>query len=377
MRAAMNLAFSALLLVGPSALAQERLTFSPSDLKVGQGFTVRLPTDVPDSAYEWKVKVTVQDGEVEKDVTSQVAPGPFPNARELNLSTALAHARYAFTLTRTSGEQTSSFLLLLQFAATRGSEVTEGPPPGAGGPPLGASPAPGAGVPPGTAATAPELELKRMGERLEAVKKWAATTALLPKSESLVVSVDFFQLRLAKRRDGKDGIMEFAQRPILDAGELHRSMYAAANGTPAAASSDQVIDAWRIEKQEFLRNLVERNANTTLVVEMWREFTDDWEQEVLRQNKERFREALLQAPLIVVGILLEFEKRHIEAAMTGVRPRTLPPTGTTTGIITYDYGYGYGHGRGHGYSHAAVHHARVMSRIMHHHERRMRRIGRW
>jgi hypothetical protein len=84
-------------------------------------------------------------------------------------------------------------------------------------------------------------------------------------------------------------------------------------------------------------------------------------------NPDRFQEALVQAGLIVTAVLLDYEKQHIEAAMT------------TGGRVGSSGSYGSGGGTyvvtsGYVPTHAAVHHERVMSRIYRRHDRRMGRI---
>jgi hypothetical protein len=274
-----------------------------------------------------------------------------PDAPNLKMPAAQAKARYSFKLTTKTPSK--EYSLTAESGRTRllltGSvekPISDGQ----------------TDMPPPAAPMEQSLELKEMGKRLEAAKLWAKQIAILPKSESLVLPVTFHQEKLAKRPSGKEGITEFAHRPILDAVELHRAMMAAANQFPADTDPDRFIEAWHDQQKEFLKALPERNAATDLIVELWKEFTEVWEQEVLKENKSRFREALLQSPLVVLGILLEFDEQHIKAAMTGG-----PPAGTQT-RGTSIYGGGV-------YTHAAVHHARAMSRIHYRHRRQMARFG--
>ena len=83
------------------------------------------------------------------------------------------------------------------------------------------------------------------------------------------------------------------------------------------------------------------------------------------RRADRFHEALIQAGLIVTAVLLEYEKQHIEAAMTtGGRPA---PAGRRHRRNVRR------HERLRADT-AAVHHERVMSRIYRRHDRRMGRI---
>jgi hypothetical protein len=109
-------------------------------------------------------------------------------------------------------------------------------------------------------------------------------------------------------------------------------------------------------------------GQTDKTVADWAAVTDEWQAEVLRVAPERFREALIQAGLIFTAVLLEYEKQHIEAAMTtGARP-------SPGGSGTYGSGGTYVGTGGYVPTHAAVHHERVMSRIYRRHDRRMVRI---
>jgi len=337
-------------LLATGAFAQERLTLAPEAPKVGEAFQVALvPAPEMPAAGQFEWKVTVLDEE-KNDITGTAAPAMLPDAPTLKMPAAQAKASYIFKLkTKTPSKEYS---LTAESGGTRLRQT------GSAEKPLSE----GQIETPPAAPMAPSLELKKMGERLEAAKSWAKQTAVLPKSESLVLPVTFFQDKLAKRPDGKEGITEFAQRPILDAVELHRAMMAVANQFPADTDPDRFIEAWHDQKKEFLKVLPERNAATALIVELWKEFTDVWELEVLKENKARFREALVQAPLVVLGILLEFDEQHIKAAMTGG-----PPAGTQGGG-TSAYGGGI-------YTHAAVHHVRAMSRIHYRHRRQMARLG--
>jgi hypothetical protein len=341
--------------------AQDKLVLSPARPKVGQPCKVMLDPLPADNAlpgeYQWQIKVLDEEG---NDVTATAAPGEGPNRPELTIATVGPDLQYHVTLTRTRGDTPMTFSLRAESGATVLALVAgDLPMPGTPPPGLPPAPAPAVAVPePPTAG-----ELREMGARLEAAKRWAEDIVTLPKSDDLVVAVDFFSTALAKRADGTEGLLEFTHRPLLDAAELHRAMYGAANRFPAESDADSFISAWHDEKPRFLKALEERNANTPLIVGLWNEFTDRWEREALAAGKERFRVALTQAPMIVTGLLLEFDKKHIEAAMTGG-----PPAGTSRGTTTVGGGY-------YGSSHAAVRHHRIMSRIHYRHERRMTRIG--
>jgi hypothetical protein len=94
--------------------------------------------------------------------------------------------------------------------------------------------------------------------------------------------------------------------------------------------------------------------------EAWAKFLLDWENQVIKTDKERFREALIQMPLIVTALLLDFEKAHIEAVMAGGGPK--PSAGSSSRITTSVSG-------------RRVHHTRRMNHIIEHHARVMRKLG--
>lgn len=342
--------------------AEEKLSLLPARPKVGEPFQVVLEP-LPQAAavegqYTWDV--TVKDEE-QNVITTQPTAAEGPVAPMLSMPPAVAHASYTFKL-KIAGPPARELVLLAESGSRTLVATSTTTPPGTA-PPREVVPAEPEVAPP---APSPEnIELRRMGARLEAAKRWAKQVADLPKSDSLVLPVDFFESALARRPDGSEGILEFAHRPILDAAELHQAMMRAANQFPAETEPERFIEAWHAAREDFLLALPERNAATAFIVELWAEFTDVWERAVLAENPARFREALIQAPLIVTGALLEFDERHIADAMTAGPPAGTRMAPAGTGVYTF----------GGGYSHAAVHHARVISRIHYRHGRRMARLG--
>ena len=237
-------------------------------------------------------------------------------------------------------------------------------------------PAPAEGsapAPPPAAAAIPAPPLPRdpspnesVEQKLQSARIWAEGIAGAPKSDSLVLPVEYFQLALAKPRQNNVSLRTRTQTPLLDAELLYRAMHTAAGSVPAGGDSQQAVAAWLAEKPKFLAAM-DSYGQTDKTKLAWNEFVDEWQQEVTRVNPDRFQEALIQAGLIVTAVLLDYEKQHIEAAMT------------TGGRVGSSGSYGSGGGTyvgtsGYVPTHAAVHHERVMSRIYRRHDRRMGRI---
>jgi hypothetical protein len=315
-------------------------------------------TPAVEGQYAWDV--TVRDEE-QNLITTEAAPAEGPVAPMLTMPAVRPHSQYTVRL-KIQGPPPRELLLTAESGG-RFLLLTSGQP--AEAPATEAEVLPMQPGSPPIVPTPDNIELRKMGERLEAAKRWAKQVADLPKSDSLVLPVDVFQNALAKRADGSEGILEFAHRPILDAAELHQAMMRAANQFPAETDPDRFVEAWHDARRDFLLALPARNAATEFIVELWAEFTDVWERAVIEEDPARFREALIQAPLIITGVLLEFDERHITDAMTGGPPIGTRMVAASTGIYSF----------GGGYSHAAVHHARAMSRIHYRHGRRMARLG--
>jgi hypothetical protein len=179
--------------------------------------------------------------------------------------------------------------------------------------------------------------------------------------------VEYFQLALAKPRQNNVSLRTRTQTPLLDAELLYRAMHNAAASAGPEGTAQQAAAAWLAEKPKFLAAM-DSYGQTDKTKLAWNEFVDEWQQEVTRVAPERFQEALVQAGLIVTAVLLDYEKQHIEAAMT-----TGGRVGTS-GTGTSGSGGSYVGTSGYVPTHAAVHHERVMSRIYRRHDRRMVRI---
>ena len=358
-----SLAWAGIALITASSLAADQLVLLPAKPKVGEPFQVAvmpLPAGQPaEGQYVWQVTVADEAG---NDITAGAAPATLPNAAALDMPAVVAGASYSFTL-KISAPTASELALTAEAGASvmivTSSQPAEAEPP--------ATPMPAAAEAAPTPVPTPAIgDLEKMSAKLNAARDWARRVADLPKFESLVLPVEFFQTGLARRPDGTEGILEFDQRPILHAAMLHQAMYSTANRFPAESDPELFIEAWARERETFIASLVATERTKTL----WREFLAAWEAEVGRENPARFREALIQAPLIVAGLLLEFDDRHIADAMTGGGPAER--MGPGYGAAGYGGTSMYVPG---GYSHAAVHHARVMSRIHYRHARRMARFG--
>jgi len=210
----------------------------------------------------------------------------------------------------------------------------------------------------------------QLNEELKNTKPWAEQALTLPKGETLVVPVEFVRGALTTRPNKKDlGIIDMDVVSLLDAKYLHEAMYSVANRFPAEADTENFLSAWKTEKEAFLTKTADHSKDAdgvSLTRELWQEFLTVWEAQALQEsNKARFRDALLQTPLIVTGILLEFENKHIEAAMTGAGPAsrtTAKSASSTTGQSV-------------GSSHATRHHYRAMGRTYWSHYHKMARIA--
>jgi hypothetical protein len=81
---------------------------------------------------------------------------------------------------------------------------------------------------------------------------WAEGIAAAPKSDNLVLPVEYFQLALAKPRQNNVSLRTRTQTPLLDAELLYRAMHTAAGSVPAGGDSQQAAAAWLAEKPKFL-----------------------------------------------------------------------------------------------------------------------------
>jgi hypothetical protein len=355
----------ALLLSAGASARESPFKLEPFEPRVNEAFEVVLVADSAEPPagvkYDWFVSAKVAG--VELDPASAGVPDLVPSAPRLAIAKAHANATYRITLSRLqNGNEQVLPVLTLSFDATKlVSAVVAQPAP--------ATPAPA--TPPPAAAAIPAPPLPRdpspnesVEQKLQSARIWADGIATAPKSDDLVLPVEYFQVALAKPRQNNVSLRTRTQTPLLDAELLYRAMHTAAGVAGADGDSQQAMSAWLSQKPKFLAAM-DAYGQTDKTKLAWNEFVDEWQQEVTRVNPDRFQEALIQAGLIVTAVLLDYEKQHIEAAMTtGGR---VGPSGSTSGT-TYVGTSGYVP------THAALHHERVMSRIYRRHDRRMVRI---
>ena len=364
-------AFVAVALTCASASAQESpFKLEPAAPRVYEPFEVILTADAaapPEGVrYDWFVSAKTAGMEVEP--TSAGVPDPAPNAPRLPIAKARINTTYRITLSRVAGgnEQVlPTFVVSFGDMMLASAALVQPAPAPAEGP--------AAAPPPPAAAAIPAPPLPRdpspnesVEQKLQSARIWAEGIAAAPKSDSLVLPVEYFQLALAKPRQNNVSLRTRTQTPLLDAEVLYRAMHTAAGSTGADGSPQQAVAAWLAEKPKFLVAM-DSYGQTDKTKLAWNEFVDEWQQEVTRVNPDRFQDALIQAGLIVTAVLLDYEKQHIEAAMT-TGARVGPSGSYGSGGGTYVGTSGYVP------THAAVHHEKVMSRIYRRHDRRMGRI---
>lgn len=343
----------------------------PAAPRVDEPFEVILVADAaaaPEGVrYDWFVHARTAGTEVEP--TSAGVPDPAPNSPRLPIAKARINTTYRITLSRVAGgnEQVlPTFVVSFDdtMLASAGLAQPPAPAPAPMPPDVAAAPVPAAAIPPPPLPRDPSPN-ESVEQKLQSARIWAEGIAAAPKSDNLVLPVEYFQLALARPRQNNVSLRTRTQTPLLDAELLYRAMHTAATSVPADATPQEVAAAWLAAKPRFLAAM-DSYGQTDKTKLAWNEFVDEWQQEVTRAQPDRFQEALIQAGLIVTAVLLDYEKQHIEAAMT-----TGSRVGTSGSMGTGGTYVGTG---GYVPTHAAVHHERVMSRIYRRHDRRMARI---
>jgi hypothetical protein len=368
----------ALLLAATLVAAGQESPFKlePAAPRVDEPFEVIFAADAaaaPEGVkYDWFVHAKLAG--MELDPTSAGVPDPAPNSPRLPIAKARINTTYRITLSRIANGNEQVFpAFVVSFDDTRlvGAGLAQppapAPAPGTPAAPMPVVPAPG--VQPAAAIPPPPLPRdpspnESVEQKLQSARIWADGIATAPKSDDLVLPVEYFQLALAKPRANNVSLRTRTQTPLLDAELLYRAMHGAATSVPADATPQEAAAAWLAAKPRFLEAM-DTYGQTDKTKLAWNEFVDEWQQEVTRVAPDRFQEALIQAGLIVTAVLLDYEKQHIEAAMTTGGPAS---RGSSATGGTYVGTSGYVP------THAAVHHERVMSRIYRRHDRRMARI---
>jgi hypothetical protein len=355
-----------LTIVLPAAGQESPFKLEPAAPLVDQPFEVILAADAAEPPagvrYEWFVHAKTAGTEVEP--ASAGVPDPLPNAPKLLIAKARINTTYRITLSRVAGGNEQVFPpLVVAFDDTKLVSAALAQPPMPAPMPM---PPPPTNVPPAAAPLPSDPSpTEEIGQKLRSARIWAEGIATFPRGDNLVLPVEFFQAALYKPRQNGVSLRTRTQTPLLDAEELYRAMHGVATQAPEDATGEQIVAAWATAKGQFLAAL-ENHGQTDKTIADWAAVTDEWQAEVLRVAPDRFREALIQGGLIFTAVLLEYEKQHIEAAMTtGAR---VGPGGTSGRGGTYVGTSGYVP------THAAVHHERVMSRIYRRHDRRMARI---
>ena len=99
---------------------------------------------------------------------------------------------------------------------------------------------------------------------------------------------------------------------------MRRAVEKVLSSQPPQADAATLQLAWAAEKERFLSALVDEAAEARSTADLWRVFLDEWQAVAVRVAPTRFRDALIQAPVIVVGELLEFDEQHIAATLAQV-----------------------------------------------------------
>jgi hypothetical protein len=316
----------------------------------------------PGARYEWFV--IAREGADTIDPAEAGIADPIPNAPQLAIGKARPATVYRMVLTRVlAGNELVLPRVTIAFdtdglvsfqvehpePTTDPEDITPAPSSGTIRPlPLPRDPSPGEPV----------------GQKLQSARIWAEGIATAPKSPDLVLPVEYFQLALSKPRQHNVSLKTRTQTPLLDAEALYRAMHGAATRIPEGVPPEQVIAAWMAEKQRFLAAMDEYGQTDKTKLD-WNQFTDEWQQEVMRVAPHRFREALFQAGLIVTAVLLEHEKLHIEAALTtGVR--VAPGGAFASGGVVYTGPAIAGR--------STTHHARSLSRMHYRYQLKLTRV---
>jgi hypothetical protein len=359
----------------------------PAAPRVDEPFEVILVADAAAAPagvrYDWFVHAKTAGTEVEP--ASAGVPDPAPNAPKLPIAKARVNTTYRITLSRVAGGTEvvlPTFIISFNDTMLVSAALAQPPapapapmlptpmPPVVPAPVVPAPGVPAPGVRPAAAIPPPPLPRdpspnESVEQKLQSARIWAEGIAAAPKSDNLVLPVEYFQLALARPRANNVSLRTRTQTPLLDAELLYRAMHGAATSVPADATPQEAAAAWLAAKPRFLEAM-DAYGQTDKTKLAWNEFVDEWQQEVTRVAPDRFQEALIQAGLIVTAVLLDYEKQHIEAAMTTGGPARRGGTMTTGGTYVGTGGYVP--------THAAAHHERVMSRIYRRHDRRMARI---
>jgi hypothetical protein len=250
---------------------------------------------------------------------------------------------------------------------------------GAAAIPAPAPPAPPAPTPPavaGVAAAANAVEKwpvpfdvepgstqEAIAERLGDARAWWNAHVIKELKKPIVDEV-FIRLKLTEDRESEFNLKDQIQTPLIAAARFYRAAYAAAE----ADKDGKAEEVWKTERERLLKEIDADDQETSLVLQLIRNFLDDLEAEIKSKTMgqpNKFGFALREAAMIIGKLLLK--KVNDDIANLGAGP-----SGDGRSRVegtTFSGGDGY-----YGTSHAAVHHARAMSRIRMRSTRRMARI---
>lgn len=218
--------------------------------------------------------------------------------------------------------------------------------------------------------------------RLLLSRDWAANAAAVRIDGEPVVSIDVIRNLIGFTTDPAiprtNSVLEADPKSLDNLARVSIAMNSVAEKFGTDSDPDLVIAAWDDAKNAFIAELAANEPPANIIPgkvfanrpkEAWSTFLDAWQIKALTADKTQFRQALIQAPVIMAGLLIGFEKDHIAAVLSG---GSLDKSGSSNLSGSGSAGSSGGSGR---ISHLTIHHTRTMNRIVERHARRMNRIG--
>jgi hypothetical protein len=208
------------------------------------------------------------------------------------------------------------------------------------------------------------LESAKTDAEITAAQKEIAKVGETLTTEILALQEDTGELIL---RD--DYFIDKANKPyvekltIRDTGEFPVAAAVIADGMITVAKNnhqDQIdyLTDWSTEEGLILVRL--SKFQTVNGVKVWSEFLKEWKSEVTRLDRDRFRDALVQAALSILRVAKGIEEQHVKNA----RARVAKGGGVTTSATTSTGIPGADR-----YPHMYRRHTRIMLRIQRHYSR--------
>ena len=193
----------------------------------------------------------------------------------------------------------------------------------------------------------------------------------VPKTDPVLSPPEYFINKFSKLYQTTGGKFTLAgtKAKLLACMEVARAMdeIGSQEGNPVPTPQSLLAD-WTVREGILLSKLGEkseatfdRSILTDNELQAWKQFLQEWREDVSRSNPERFKDALLQAAYQIVKAGLEIQTAQERAAASG----ELPARSSSNGD-------GSGNGIG---GTSFPFHERRMNKIIHHYERRASRAA--